>query len=537
MKKIFIILLIAALGLVSCENYLNTEPIDKISIKQYFTDELGLTQALAGVYDPLGGEPLYGSVIFSKINVCTDEGFFARTSMTSGIEVNNYDITNADVNNLWASCYTGINRANDLIANINLPQMDETKRQIILGEALFLRGYYHFLLVTNFENIPLMLAPTTSPDDVFVSQATPKAVYDQILKDMIEAEGKVATSTSLGYSSRISKTAVQGILARVCLYMAGYPLNETAKYSEALAWAKKVESSGEHALNTTFNPALSEAVFFTNNGYSQIFINHIQDIYNVKESIWEIDFKGNRRDGGLETGRLGNLNGITFTTEVFPIGYSYGFVRGTARLYKSFGEGDLRRDWVLTPFTYSNATGKKTKITTTTGYGRDAAKWRREFELLSPKDKNATPTNFPVLRYADVLLMMAEAENQVNGPTPTAYEAINKVRRRGYGLNIATASNVADLPAGLSKDAFQLAIEKERMLELCFEGTRRFDLIRWNKYVSTLNSIGNEIGNGGGNQAYGGLGGKNTTEKHIFYPIPSREISVNTKLVQNPLWK
>lgn len=535
MKKIYIILLIATLGMFSCENFLDTEPIDKISIKQYYTDEQGLTAALAGVYDPLGREQLYGNNVFLRINVLTDEGYYSRNNFTNGIEVNNYDFTNVAINDLWAICYTGINRANDLIANVNLPKMDEDKRQIILGEALFLRGYYHFMLVTNFENVPLLLSPTTSPEDVFVPQATPKQVYDQILKDMTEAEGKVATATSLGYSSRVSKTAVQGILARVCLYMAGYPLNEAAKYTDALSWAKKVESSGEHALNSSFKTALTQAPFFTNSGYSQIFINHAQDIYDVKESMWEIDFKGNRRTGDLETGRLGNNMGIQTQNE--RIGFCWSFVRGTARLYKAYDVGDLRRDWVLTPFAYNNLTGAKTLITTTTGYGRDVAKWRREFELDNPKDKNHTPINFPVLRYADVLLMIAEAENQVNGATPAAYEAINKVRRRGYGLSIAAPSIVADLPSGLSKSDFQLAVEKERMLELCFEGTRRFDLIRWNKYVSTLKSISSEIRTGGGNQAYGALGGENTTEKHIFYPIPSKEMAINKKLVQNTLWK
>ena len=522
--------------MVSCEDWLNTEPIDKISIKQYYTDEAGLTQALAGVYDPLGLESLYGNFIFTKYNVCTDEGYYARNTQLKGQEVNFYDPSDGGINGLWSACYLGVNRANDLIANINLPQMDEGKRQIILGEALFLRGYYHFLLVSNFGNIPLMLSPTTSPDDVFVTQATPKAVYDQIIKDMTEAEGKVATSTSLGYSSRVSKTVVQGILARVCLHMAGYPLNETEKFAAALSWAKKVELSGEHALNTSFKPALSQAPFFTNSAYSQIFIDHAQEFYNVKESMWEIEFKGNRIEtGDLETGRVGNTIGIN--TGSLIIDYSYGFVKGTARLYKAYGTGDLRRDWVLTPFSYNGTTGAKTLITTTTGYGRDVAKWRREFELTLPKNKNHTPINFPVLRYADVLLMIAEAENQVNGPTAIAYEAINKVRRRGYGLDIASASSVADVPAGLSKDDFQLAVEKERMLELCFEGTRRNDLIRWNKYVSTLNSIGNEIATGGGSQAYGGLGGKNTAERHILYPIPLKDMSVNRKLVQNPLWK
>jgi len=535
MKKIFIIILIVAMGFVSCENFLSTEPIDKISIKQYYTDELGLTQALAGVYDALGTDGLYGNNMTFKL-FCTDEGYYARTAQTTGTEVNNYDPTNVTINDFWKGCYLGINRANDLMANIDLPKMDEAKRKIIFGEALFLRGYYHFLLVSNFGNIPLMLSPTTSPEDVFVTQSTTKQVYDQILKDMIEAEGMVATSTSLGYPSRVSKTVVEGILARVCLNMAGYPLNETAKYTDALAWAKKVELSGEHALNTAFNPSLSQAPFFTNSGYSQIFINLAQDVYNVKESMWEIEFKGNRTDtGDLETGRLGNNMGLS--TQNLTVGYAYGFIRGTARLFNTYQTGDLRRDWVMTPFTYNNTTGAKTLITNKTGYGRDVAKYRREFELTLPKNKNHTPINFPVLRYSDILLMIAEAENQVNGPTQIAYDAVNKVRRRGYGLPITTANVVADLTPGLTKSNFQLAIENERMLELCFEGTRRSDLIRWNKYVSTMNSVGNEIAANGGNQAYAGLGGKNTAERHLLFPIPSKEMTVNRKLIQNPLWQ
>lgn len=554
MKKIFITLALTAVLFTSCEDFLNTKPIDKIDKAQYFTDEEGLLQGLAGVYDPLGAAPLYGEALYTKLEACTDEGFYARSGQKTEPMVYVFNPTDPTIANLWNTLYDGLNRANDLIANINLPTMDEGKRQEILGEALFLRGYYHFMLVKGFGAVPMKTTPTTTPNGT-QQPATPIAeIYAQILKDMTDAEGKVSKSSDYGYPSRVSKTIVQGILSRVCLTMAGYPLNDTAKYKDALSWSKKVIDSGEHALNVTsnsdpkynvFNPSVAGKI--ENNAYRQIFINQVQDVYDVKESMWEIDFKGNRSDGYFETGRLGNTNGITFTGAALfnTIGYSYGFIRGTGRLFNKYGEGDLRRDWVLTTYTFNNTTGAKVAIVKKPGaaasdfpYGRDCGKWRREYEGPLTKEKNHNSNNFPVLRYADVLLMNAEAENQVNGPTITAYNNVNQVRRRGYGLPINTVSAVADLPAGLSKADFQLAVEDERMRELCFEGTRKSDLIRWNKFVSTMNAVGAEMSTAPTivNQQYGGFGGLNVEARHLLYPIPSREIASNKEMKQNPGW-
>ena len=529
----------------SCEDFLNTEPVDKIAQSQYYTNEEGLTQGLAGVYDPLGGAGLYGETLYTKLEACTDEGYYARSAQKSETMVYVFEATDPSVANLWNTLYDGVNRANDLIANIDVPTMDESKRKIILGEALFLRGYYYFMLVSRFGDIPMKLTPTTSPNGVNLPRTPTAQVYAQILKDMTEAEGKVSTSTELGYSSRVSKTVVQGILSRVCLQMAGYPLNDTEKYKDALVWSKKVIDSKEHALKTSFDPNPIYNTFnpsygsTANNAYRQIFINQVQDVYDVKESMWEIDFKGNRSDGYFETGRLGNTNGITYTGALFQqIGYSYGFIKGTGRLFNKYGIGDLRRDWALTTYTLNATTGARVAIVKKTGaaasefpYGRDCGKWRREYEGPLSKEKNHNSNNFPVLRYADVLLMRAEAENQVNGPAD-AYQYVNQVRRRGYGLPIDTPSLVADLPAGLSKADFQLAIEDERMRELCFEGTRKSDLIRWNKFVKTMNEVGAEMSAAPtpANQRYGGFGGSNVLPKHLLYPIPSREIASNKAL-------
>ena len=564
MKKIYILLVLAAITTSSCENFLNEEPIDKISLEQYYTNEEGLTQVLAGVYDPLGSANVYGNGINVTFEVGSDEGYYARASQTTGVMVYNFDPTNINISGLWTDLYTGINRANDLIAHIDVPKMDEAKRQQILGEALFLRGYYYFMLVTRWGDVPLKLMPTTSPNGVQIARTPTAQVYAQILKDMTDAEKIVATSSAIGYPSRVSKTVVEGILARVCLQMSGFPLNDTAKYADALAWSKKVIDSGEHALNVSystdpafnsFNQTIATVPLNANNAYRQIFINAAQELYDIKESMWEVEFKGNRTDGYFDLGGLGSQIGIAITPSAAnsPLynspGYCYGFVKGTARLFNKYDATgkDLRRDWNLTTYTFAvnNTTNVATKtvIPKTVQYGRDVAKWRREYELLSIKNKNQTGINFPVLRYADVLLMYAEAENQVNGPTTAAYNAINQVRRRGYGLPIGTPSLIADF-AGLNKASFQQAIEDERMRELCFEGLRRYDLIRWNKFVTTMNSIGAEMAAApttgpltSGNQQFGKTAGNNVTARNLLFPIPSNEILSNTLIKENnPGW-
>jgi len=566
MKKIYILLAMVAISTSSCEDFLNTEPVQKISLEQYFTDEAGLTSALAGVYDPLGGEKLYGSQIWYQLESCTDEGFFARATGAGliGTQVYNFDPTATNVSDMWSECYKGINRANDVIANINLPQMDEAKRQQMLGEALFLRGYYYFMLVVRFGDVPLRLEPTTTPNGTALAKTSTAEVYAQILKDMKAAEGMVS-QTKLDFAGRIYKTTVEGILARVCLQMAGYPLNDTSKYAEALSWSKKVIDSGQHSLNVAFKttaPATLPADYYnvknpsngvvTNNGYRQIFIDEAADVYNTNETMWEVEEKGNRTDGYIENGRLGNNNGIlcqpTAASIYFNLyGYSFGFVKGTGKLFRSYDATgkDLRRDWVLTTYTINATSGVRTNISNTTAnqYTRDCGKWRREYELLTPKNQNYTPINFPLLRYADVLLMYAEAENQVNGPTAAAAEAVNQVRRRGYGqTNVALPYAVSDAATATAvaggKAGFQLFIEDERMRELCFEGLRRSDLIRWNKFVSTMNAVGADIAANGGGVSYGGLGGKNVLPKHLLFPIPSLEISSNTALEgkNNPGW-
>ena len=530
MKRIyyFLILLIMVGSIASCKKILNTQPLSFTAPEANYATGGQLLQALAGVYDPLGmaREQLYANKLFDQLGACTDEGFYGRSGQVTGTMVYNFDYTNTDIDQTWQTLYIGIERANNLIYYINTPKsMDPVERNAILGEAEFLRGYYYFLLVSNFGDVPLKLEPTTitGASSVDVPRTPAKEVYAQILKDMTDAEGKCYPATHFGYSSRVSQTTVEGILARVCLTMAGYPLLDKSKYQDALKWATKVQQSGIHSLNPS---------------YSQIFINEAQDIYDIKEAMWEADFIGNDASTNQEQGRLGNTIGIQYTAGNYAdTGYSYAFIYATKKLYNLYDSGDLRRDWAIAPYGYSgtNRVNKGTLI-----YDRNCGKWRRSYELLTPKSKNNTGENFPILRYSDVLLMLAEADNQVNsGPSVNAYEAVNEVRRRAYGFPVNMPNDTSDLAPGMDEAQFQQEIEDERARELCFETLRRPDLIRWGIWTQTMSDLATQMHadlDGNASWKYASLGATNaaSSPKFLLYPIPASEISVNKAATQNP---
>ena len=416
-----------------------------------------------------------------------------------------------------------------LLENIDNADMDATKMEVARGEAMFLRAYYYFILVSNWGDVPLLLESIKLPTNVHRARTDSKEIYKFIVEEMETAFSKVNYITNYKHNGRISKSAVAGILARVNLKMAGFPLLDKSRYAEARKWAlEAMKPEHEHELNPD---------------YKQIFINHCQDKYDIKECIWEVEFGKVSTGGQEEEGSIGAINGIGNSDRTF--GYSYGAVHTTKRYYDLFEPDlDLRRDWAINDYYYGTVGGvanSHVPYSATQIYNRCSAKWRREYETALPKNVNTTPINFPVLRFSDVLLMFAEADNAVNGgPTAEAYEAVNQVRRRGYGLLLETPPNPTadpDLPTGLDEVDFQLAIQKERSLELGLEALRRFDLIRWGIYVSTMRDLANEVATTAPSiYQHAGRTAKNTTERHLLLPIPIDEMSLNSLIKQNPGW-
>lgn len=523
MKRLINIFLLSGCMLSSCSKFLEPAPEDFVSPENYFNTEADLQRGLNGVYNRLIDNygRMYSRGLYSYFAI-SDE-FFYKNITINHLKVMSFDAGQLDVGKLWEVTYQGIDRANILLENINKPEMDEAKRNAIKGEALFLRAYYYFILVNNYGSVPLKLTSTKSPSEPYLPGAPVAAIYDTIVSHMQQAELLVNDIDTYTNNERISKTAVQAILARVFLKMAGEPLKDVSRYEDALIYADRVITSGKHSLQPD---------------YKQIFINHSRNAYDMQECLWEIGMYGDQQGNIQLAGAVGIENGLECPDD--NIGYSGGALHPTARLFNLFETEDLRRDWAIAPYKYvvSNGVTSKSNYTATQIYERTAGKWRREYETATPKNRVYNSTNFPVIRYADVLLMKAEAENEVNGaPTAEAYNAINMVRRRGYGKPVNTPDPTVDLPSGLGKPEFLAALQDERARELCFEGMRKHDLIRWGIFISNMKTLVADIAaTAPSGFQYAANAAKNTTERNVLLPIPTTELTVNRLMRQNPNW-
>lgn len=510
---------------LGCKKFLEVTPKDFLNPEIYFQDETQTTAALNTVYRTLAANELYGDKMQSELALQADEGFNYNASPAIG-NVRHYDVsvTDKDVYGFWSALYKGIDRANFFLENIHRPEMNEVKRQQMKGEVTFLRGYFYFLLVQNFGDVPLKLQSSKTVDDSYLARTPLKEVYGQILKDMTEAEQLVAEIDQLGFGGRVSKSAVQGILSRVCLFMAGYPLRDQSKWQEAKNWAYKVISSGKHQLNPN---------------YEQVFINYAKDLYDTKESIFEVEFWGDNTPPYLNGGKVGlNVGGPLYQRLVSDVyGVSYGWINCTKWLHDLYPVADVRRNRNISNYMFNATTGAIVDRSAITPYGRSARKWDRRDEPAAMRNKTFSSQNFPVLRYPDVLLMYAEANNELNGNADSTLLCINMIRRRGLNANIQSP-NAVDLTVGLNTATLRTHIQNERAKELCYEALRKGDLVRWGIFLERMQFCNTEMTAAPGwgtnvRKAYF----SNATARDVVWPIPDLEIGLNKKLTQNDGWK
>ncbi len=531
-KYIFLSAIVISILGVSCDKYLDTTPQDFISPENYYNTEAEANSALYGLYTVFNdnGNGLYSSNALTSHVVPTDE---VHRNNTTGDNTLAYDASSSFLNTYWAQAYRYINNCNSFLENIDKPSMDNGKREVMRAEATFLRAYIYFLLTSQFGDVPVKLSSTQSASGLSIAFTPQKEVYEMVLADMTAAEAKVYdVDQSKQQPTRVSKQVVRGILARVCLYMAGNPLKDVSKYQMARDWAKKVVDAGKNSLNPD---------------YPQIWINIAQDAYDIKESMWEVDFKAPQPPYFRASGWGGQTGiGITCPSTNPDIGYVLDWYKVSYSLaaYYNTDTFDVRRNWNIAPFFYRGATGTwetpRDSLNTTVALrnqkviDKNPGKLRRKYENVRPAT-GTSGMNFPILRYSDVLLMYAEAENEISGPA-NALPLLNQVRTRAKCTQMYSMS--ATNPYFLitdDKETSRKAIRDERARELCFEFTRRNDLIRWGLYVQTLQAEGQTFIANNYNTRMRDVYAR-VSERHNLLPIPLTEITLNNLAKQNPGW-
>ncbi|SDD99118.1 RagB/SusD family nutrient uptake outer membrane protein [Pedobacter soli] len=436
MKKYYIIFTFAILfiALQSCKKGLEENPKTFVSPSSFFTNADSYEQAVLGIYTNIRGaytqNPMMMREMFSDICGAPGNAEQAQASYE-----NNHQPFFYSVRAEWSNNYTIIKNANFILSYIPVATLiNAEKKALLTAEARFLRAYAYFQLVQFYGDVPLRTTPLTDYSEAQSPRVGQADIYKFILEDLNFAEANLPENAP--QQGRVYKMVATALLAKVYLTMAGYPLKQIQYFQNAKEKALLVINSGKFQL-------VSE--------YAKVFHNTAYTTESIWEQLFRVDVGGNA------------MQGLTSTAEGFvPI------LKPASSFMNSFPVGDQRRTWGIQD---SYIGPKKNTL----------APFFQKFVNTSFIDAGTTPSgiinnySIPFIRLAEMYLIAAEAENELNGPA-AAYDYINKIRARAR-INKTDPTNVPDLN-GLTKEAFRKAIYMERKWELHLEGSTWFDLKR-----------------------------------------------------------
>ena len=486
MKLKYNLIAIALLGFSfsSCSDFLEQNPQTDLSENDFYKTADDILSAVNGAYSSLQEGDIYGNwYVFGEIPSDNTRNQLSG-SVTTQNEFDQFyiDTQNSMIANFWKAAYKVINRTNTILGRIDGIEINTELANRYKLECKFIRALMYFNLVRVYGDVPLVLKEISISESYDILREPKEKVYNQIIADLKEAQD-LPVSYSTAEDGRATQGAAKALLANV--YMTLH------KYAEAETILAEIINSGRYSLLENTPGSLNI------DGYKNVFspVNH-----NSKEGIFEIQFlKGGYGEGSNYANNFAPENS---GTNVVAVGGTGGNNIPEMDIYNAYEEGDLRRDFSMSLGYYDN---------------RKNNEWVESRYVCKfmdvPYQNNDASNNYPVIRYADVILMYAEALNQ-NGKTAEACKYLNMTRRRGFGYQTTETSPV-DLQT-TDKAQFALMVEQERRVELAFENHRWFDLIRTGRAVEVMRSKGFSL-----------------NETNLICPIPQKQIDVNPKLTQN----
>lgn len=475
MKKIIYIGIIC-MAFASCKkSFLDLSPISNANVQSFYRNAADMQVALNSAYASLQTGGQYQNANWQVGEVRSDNTMnWEGGGNFPDAEVDQFKESSANsiINSMWLDTYHGILLCNIVIDRLPAIDMNEDLKNRYAAEAKFLRALMYFNLVRTFGDVPLVLKETKSVQEGYEQSRMPvNTVLDQVALDLTEAAQHLPASFTGNDIGRATRGAAKTLLGKVLL--------TRGDFAGAAAVLKEVIDAGTYQLLPDYAELWKPAN-----------ANHA-------ESIFEVQF----RKGGTGTGSTFNNQFAPRNSDlaVTVVGFAGGKNLPTSTLVTAYEPGDLRKD-ISIKETY--------ELNGQTIYDPYTLKYKDV-----PFVDNDADDNWTVLRYADVMLMYAEALNEVNnGPNSTAYDMVNQVRDR---------ADLDPLPDGLSKTAFADAVQHERQVELAFEGHRWFDLLRTGKALQVMNAH---------------FGGTITVQEYqLLFPVPQSQININPGLIkQNP---
>lgn len=478
-KPLFILCLVFLVGINGCgKKFLEEEP-RTITIQELLESNDGAERLTAAIYNKLYAWGLHSFSWMGVTSIASDDadkGSDAGDLGTDKGDLDNWTFTPSSISfsDLWINNFEGIGRATYALKF--LPETISPDKERYIGEAHFLRAYFYFNLVRLFGGVPLIDKVLESETEIASAstRATEAEIYTLIESDLNEAISRLPATVPAAENGRASQYAAQGLLAKVFLYQ--------KKWDQAKAMADVLITSGKFGLVDDYAMIWREAGEFS------------------KESIWEVNCIG-------VTPNLGVENYFVVQAPRGANGLGWGFNTPSENLVNAYEAGDVRKAGTIMFAGQTLWDGFQVSPLASNPRYNYKSYVSKTKETFNGDDIN-TNKNLRILRYGEILLIKAEAENELGNPVP-AKTTLDKIRERA-GLLPSTASG---------KDALREAIYKERRVEMAFEHDRMFDLQRTGRAGEVLRALGKNYVDG----------------KHNLFPIPQKEIDLsNGELIQNP---
>jgi starch-binding outer membrane protein, SusD/RagB family len=496
--KILILVPMLVFVTTSCE--LEEEVYSSIYTENFFKTAADAEAAIVAAYGPLTG--LYSGPAAIIVPEFSADLIYPRVAVSRNtLTLFTYDVNYTaqrssgrqfeSPQQIWISCYSGIEKSNWVIERVGNATMDEMRKNEIIGEAYFLRAFYHWMLTKNFGEVPLKTKASVTEDQAYTPKSSIDDIYKQIFSDLELAIAKLPAHSAALVKGRASKEAAHALYAKAALY------------------------------NEEWQLALTNAQAVLANSYLKL-MPDVREVYNVlvednarMENIFAFEAESSTSVSGSTTFYNHQLTGLFGPPNNAGRDYarvSFGSAFAYQSFYDSFDPDDDRRLLLDTTFVKTDGTIVPQKsITPITTKGVLVKKFQDPYSVAG------TTANVPILRLADVYLIAAEAEARLNGATPTAYGYINAVRQR---------AGLEGLAEGLSSEAFVEAVLQERAWELFGEGDRWYDLTRTNTFMQVIPLAVNNV-----------YPQRTPQERNKFFPIPQDEVNANPLIDQNDPWK